>query len=76
MEDVKGHFFGNYLRHEVREEVSKPRVGKAVGICGIFSELLKAGTEPMAWDLDDVLAAITEAIHCSVYHVRFSLTSF
>ncbi|XP_069984642.1 uncharacterized protein [Penaeus vannamei] len=38
--------------------ISKLENGKAAGICSIPDELLKAGCEPMAWDLYAILAAI------------------
>nr|XP_027229530.1 uncharacterized protein LOC113821243 [Penaeus vannamei] len=42
----------------VREVISKLKGWKAVGICGMLAELLKAGAEPMARGLHNALATI------------------
>lgn len=43
---------------EVKEATSKLWAGKDADICDIPAELLKAGSEPMAWSLHTVLAVI------------------
>lgn len=41
--------------------ILKRKDGKAAGICGIHAELLRAGSEPMAWGLHAVFAAIWQS---------------
>lgn len=45
----------------VREAISKLMGGRAAGICDNPAELLKAGDEPMAWGLHNVLVAIWQS---------------
>ncbi|XP_069969587.1 uncharacterized protein [Penaeus vannamei] len=46
---------------EAMEAISKPKGGKAPGLCDIYAELLKARDEPMARCLHTILAAIWQS---------------